>query len=354
MRAGVMKVASSLSVTALVLGGCRGRDGGARPAIEFTKVPPADRGGPDTLDVLEGRVKGAQRGQRLVLFAKSEVWWVQPAARQPFTEIQPDSSWKSSTHLGTEYAALLVDPAYRPPLSAEELPKEGGGIVALARVPGDPSKRAVHHLIEFGGYEWIVRAAPSDRGGTNTYDPANAWTDASGAMHLRIGGQAPEWTCAEVSLTRRLGYGSYRFVVRDVSHLEPAAVLTLFTWDGPAADQNHREMEIEFSRWGDPTARNAQYVIQPYYLPANVARFEAPAGVLTHSMRWEPGRLALRTVRGSRPDARLRAVAERVFTSGVPSSGNERLRMNLYVFRRAVKALEHGTEVVIEKFAYSP
>ena len=55
-----------------------------------------------------------------------------------------------------------------------------------------------------------------------------------------------------MSLTRRLGYGTYRFVVRDVGHLEPGAVLTLFTWEGAAADQNHREMDIEISRWGDP------------------------------------------------------------------------------------------------------
>ena len=54
-------------------------------------------------------------------------------------------------------------------------------------------------------------------------------------MHLRIAGAAPSWTCAEVGLTRRLGYGSYRFVVRDIGQLEPAAVLGLFTWDGPPA-----------------------------------------------------------------------------------------------------------------------
>ena len=47
-------------------------------------------------------------------------------------------------------------------------------------------------------------------------------------------------------------------------------------------------------------------------------------------------------------------VAERVFTSGVPSPGNEMVRMNLYVFRRSEKTLERGTEVVIEKFEYLP
>jgi len=341
-------------VIALLLStGCAGRHGEVGPSIQFTKIPPADRGGPDTLDVIQGRVVGAQRGQRIVLFAKSGVWWVQPEARQPFTEIRDDGTWTSPTHLGTEYAALLVDAAYRPPVSAETLPKEGRGILAVTIVPGDPSARAAHHTIQFSGYEWIARSAPSDRGGTNDYDPANAWTDEDGAMHLRIGGEAPRWTCAEVRLTRRLGYGSYRFVVRDVSHLEPAAVLTLFTWDGPAADQNHREIDIEISRWGDAAAKNAQYVVQPYYVAANVWPFAAPPGVLTHTWRWEPGRLTARTHRGASPGAGT-VVAEHTFTSGVPSPGNEMLRMNLYVFRRSVKALEHGTEVVIERFEYLP
>jgi hypothetical protein len=47
-------------------------------------------------------------------------------------------------------------------------------------------------------------------------------------------------------------------------------------------------------------------------------------------------------------------VAQHTFTSGVPSPGNEMLRMNLYVFRRGATPLERGTEIVIEKFEYLP
>jgi len=160
-----MRFPSLLLAACLALSGCRGRQSNMRPAVEITRVPPADKGGPDTLDVIEGRVVGAQPGQQVVLFSKSRVWWIQPEARRPFTEIQPDSTWRSSTHLGTEYAALLVDPGYRPPVSTEVLPTEGGGIVAVAVRPGDSSRRAVHNTRQFGGYEWIVRAvnlAPLD------------------------------------------------------------------------------------------------------------------------------------------------------------------------------------------------
>ena len=88
-------------------------------------------------------------------------------------------------------------------------------------------------------------------------------------------------------------------MVRDVSHLEPAAAFGMFTWDDLGVEQNHREVGIEISRWGDPANKNAQYVIQPYYVAANVARFTAPAGRLTHSFRWEPGRVSFKTVLGA-------------------------------------------------------
>lgn len=52
--------------------------------------------------------------------------------------VQPDSTWINSTHLGTEYAALLVEPGYAPPPYIAELPHEGNGIVAVTIVEGTP------------------------------------------------------------------------------------------------------------------------------------------------------------------------------------------------------------------------
>jgi hypothetical protein len=332
---------------------CSSKPTGQAVSIEFTQVPPADKGGPDTREAIEGRTVGARPGQRIVLFAKSGVWWVQPDARDPYTEVNADSSFRNLTHLGTEYGAALVEPGYSPPPQLDTLPTPGGAVVAVAVVAGRTPTGPVHHTLSFSGYEWIARNAPSDRGGRNEYDPANAWTDDHGALHLRIARAAGDWTCAEVSLTRRLGYGTYQFVVRDVSHLGPAAVFSIFTWDGPATEQNHREVDVEISRWGDPAGRNGQYAVQPYYVTGNVARFTAPGGLLTHSLRWEPGRVAFHTVRGaSLPGASV--VFAHAFTSGVPASGDERVRLNLYVFRRSAQPLEQESEVVVQKFEYFP
>jgi hypothetical protein len=338
-------------VTSALLGGCHYRHAAIQPSIEFTRVPQADDGGREKHDIIEGRVDGARPGQQVVLYARSGTWWVQPLVSRPFTKIQPNSKWSNATHLGTEYAALLVDPSYRPPPSTNVLPTPGDVVsaVAVAKGASSPPSASLH----FSGYEWRVRDAPSSRGGLNLYDPANAWTDLSGALHLRIARASGKWTCAEVSLTRSLGYGTYSFVVRDISHLEPASVFGIFTWDYSGADQNYREMATEISRWGDPASKNAQYVVQPYYVPTNVARFAAPAGALTHSFHWEPGRVSFKTIGGS-PGGGARAVAEHVFISGVPSHGIESIRMNLYVYGSAQIPLENGAEVVIDKFEYLP
>jgi hypothetical protein len=339
-------------VSGTLLAGCHSRQSNESPSIEFTRIPQADSGGREKNDIIEGVVKRAHTGQRLVLYARSGKWWVQPLVSEPFTRIQGDSKWTNATHLGTEYSALLVEPGYRPAPVIEVLPPPGGDVAAVAVVPGQKNPPSV--TIGFSGYEWRVRDAPSTRGGKNRFDPSNVWTDDKGEMHLRIAKTSQDWTCAEVSLTRSLGYGTYRFVVRDTSHLDPTVVFGIFTWDYAGGAQGNREVDIEISRWGDPTSKNAQYVVQPYHVAANVARFTIPEGKLTHSFRWEQDRISFRTVRGSGPGAHLPVVAEHIFTSGVPSPGIESVRMNLYVFREANVPLQKGAEVVIEQFEYFP
>jgi hypothetical protein len=324
------------------------------PTITFTKIPPAARGGPDLIDTIEGRITNARPGQRLVLYARGSVWWVQPDPNHPYTEIRGDSTFSTKTHLGTEYAALLVEPNHQPPTTLENLPPEGGSVARLVVVPGDPKAKAVRHTLQFSGYEWTVRAAPSDRGGPNKFDPANAWTDADGAVHLRIAGTPGHWTCAEMTLTRSFGYGLYTFSVDDISTLDPAARFVIFTWDGPAIKQYGREMAITIGRHGERPADNGRYVVEPIDVPANRWNFFAPAGPLIHEMRWEPERVTFRTFRDTRIRGTRRPIAEHTFTSGVPAAGNETIRFSLYVFQSNPTPMQKPAEVVVRRFTFEP
>jgi hypothetical protein len=347
----VLRIASvAVAIVAAFTSACTTPTTGGTPSITLTDVPRAAEGGAQQLAPIAGRVTGAREGQRVVVFAKSGIWWVQPFVAKPFTEIAADGTWNSTTHLGMEYAALLVEPGYQPPPTIESLPASGGHIVAVVATKGSGSYTPPPpRRLAFSGYDWEVRQTPSDRGGPNDYDGRNAWVDEGGLLHLLLTERDGRWTSAEVKLTRSLGYGTYTFVVRDTSRLDPAAALGFLTWDDLGPEQNHRELDVEISRWGKPENKDVQYVVQPHYVAANVYRFSQPAGRLTHSFRWEPDRALFQTLR---TDGGV--VARREFTSGVPVSGAESVRMNLLYYRGSTKAPSGSVEVVIEKFQYLP
>jgi hypothetical protein len=351
----------------LVLTGCHSSSRNSAPTIAFSKVAAAYQEDLYKTDITEdgyktdkvdGRVTGARTGQRIVLYAKTDGrWGICRQSGEAFANMESGGRWKASVHLGLQYAALLVDPTYNPPEQIESLPTVGNGVVALAVANGEgpapvlPSPK----ILSFSGYEWTTSAGPIFHAGSrNFFDPANVRTDESGALHLRISGSPGKWASAEVKLTRSLGYGTYRFQLRDVSHLEPSALLTLVTWDGIGTESARRELDIELGRWGHLENTNVDYVVQPYYVPANFVAFRAPAGIYTHSFRWQPGKVTFSTVAGSGTSGAGRVISQHVFTSGVPSPGGESLRIALYVFHQGPIPLQKENEIIIDKFEYLP
>ena len=110
MPVSVRRRCSSLAVViGLSAAGCGNETPKANPSIQFSAIPPAAVGGSDRVAAIDGRGTGARHGQRIVIYTRSGVWWVQPTTAQPFTTVELDGTWKSSIHLGTEYAALLVE-----------------------------------------------------------------------------------------------------------------------------------------------------------------------------------------------------------------------------------------------------
>src|SRR4051794_5462312 len=105
-----------ITATAGILeAGCRTKPRSPSPTLQFTRIPQADVTGSDKHDIIEGTVAGSIRGQQVVLYAKNGSWWLQPLLQAPFTKILPNAKWRNATHLGSDYAALLVNPDYRPP-----------------------------------------------------------------------------------------------------------------------------------------------------------------------------------------------------------------------------------------------
>ncbi len=357
----VVGLFKSTSVTCVVaiccafFGGCRSRRPVDRPAMIFDRVPPLGPGGGGDTGVLRGHVIGAHAGQRIVLYALSAgVWWVQPVTLHPYTEIDPDGTWKNSTHLGARYAAVLVNPGFVPSNQLDVLPSENQGVAALTTVTPSslaaPAKR-----LRFSNYDWDVRQIGSDRNGSpHSYAPGNASLDGQGFLHLGISRGPDGWDCSEVALSRSLGYGSYSFTVADVSKLDPAAVLRVFTWDATATDQDRREVDFVVSRWGNPKGSNAQYIVQPFFRPANTYRYVAPAGPATYVFRWEPAKATFTTFRGAGVLVKNVPVATHTFTADVPAPRAESVHMNLCTFDYTPIPQQRPAEVVVQRFQYLP
>lgn len=343
----------TMALALLLVSGCRQKT--LQPSISIERVPAADRGGPDRTVTIAGRAVGARPGERVVVYAKEDAWWVQPFWSRPFTSVQHDSTWVSDTHLGTEYAALLVGPDYHPFKNSRALPVGGDGVIAATIVQGSSTPATPLRSLRFSGYDWTVRNGAEDRGGdVSTFDPRNAWVDGRGFLHLRMGETDGRWLCAEVKLTRSLGYGTYSFTVQDSAQLSPSAVLGMFTVDEQHGEEPRAELDIELSRWGKAEGHNAMYVVQPYYVPGNVHRFSVRAGTQKHTLRWGPMFASFESVEEPSPKSKAGKITEHTFTSGTPAPANESVHINFYDFLHSRNKMQGSAEVVIEKFEFLP
>lgn len=103
--------------------------------IKFTDVPPTGAG-PQSQGNIAGTVRGLEKAEtyKVVIYAHTDAWYVQPLADDPYTDISPDGAWSNWTHLGQRYAALVVRPSFQPPSKTQSLPGIGGDVVARFEV----------------------------------------------------------------------------------------------------------------------------------------------------------------------------------------------------------------------------
>lgn len=116
----------------------RGEGDNTKPAIQITEVPPRGAG-PDRLERIAGTVRGVNIKEcKVIVFARTDTWYVQPYIEASDTEIKNSNTWQTDTHLGSEYAALLVSNSYKPPSTTGRLPEVGGPILAIVVVDAKP------------------------------------------------------------------------------------------------------------------------------------------------------------------------------------------------------------------------
>jgi hypothetical protein len=198
--------------------------------------------------------------------------------------------------------------------------------------------------VTFSGLHWLAKISSAKVGpGPIFFSQDNVSVDAQGRLHLKITKSAGRWQCSEIVLQETLGYGTYRFYVDStLDKLDPSVVLGLFTWnDDPA--YNHRELDIEFARWGSAANKNGWYTVQPFNVAGNQASFIQPATTAgsTHILDWlkDPVSDSLSASFSSlfgfatTPSPNNQLIYQNTFNNDVPPTGGENVRMNLWLFQ---------------------
>jgi hypothetical protein len=105
--------------------------------IEITGIPRYQpEGGPDTRADISGKVSGEITPElEILIYARADAWYIQPL---PYTshQIEANGTWKSWTHTGSSYAALVVRPDFKPLTRLDVLPQVGGDVIARTIVEG--------------------------------------------------------------------------------------------------------------------------------------------------------------------------------------------------------------------------
>ncbi|MFL5564862.1 MAG: hypothetical protein ACJ77J_07210 [Gemmatimonadaceae bacterium] len=109
----------------------------AVPELTITRIPRYQpEGGPDTRDTIAGTVRAPAAGDyKVVVYARADAWYIQPT---PFAmqSIEANNTWRTWTHTGSSYAALVVRKSYKPLTRLDVLPQIDPDVLSRAIVEG--------------------------------------------------------------------------------------------------------------------------------------------------------------------------------------------------------------------------
>ena len=208
-------------------------------------------------------------------------------------------------------------------------------------------------IINFSGYEWVVRTTDEGKQGPgpNYFSDSeeNVWVDDDGRLHLRVVERNGKWYCSGVILRQSYGFKKYVFYVSSrVDNLDENIVGGLFTHI-----TDNEEIDIEFSRWSDPENQNSQFAVQPSFKAGNKERFDLDLddNLSTHFFDWKAESIEFASYTGHTLTPEADAIVNTWMYTGenVPPHTDERVKINLWLFRGASPANGTGGEMIIDR-----
>ena len=227
----------------------------------------------------------------------------------------------------------------------------------LALVCSTPAKD-----IEFCAYTWTVR---SGRGGPgpNAWGENNVWLDSSTNLHLKISQTDGKWSCAEISMRRRLGFGWYQFQTTGrLDRLDDNVVLGFFNYPtGDVGPDATHEIDIEFARWGDAKNPMGNYTVWPVEKSLKqVSRsfpFTLTGDQTTHRFIWSNSQVEFRSMHGHHDDDREGINAWVYSPEEAPRRISQQpmpMHINLWLFKGLAPKNGQEVEVIIHAFKFTP
>ncbi|MBV8900434.1 MAG: hypothetical protein JOY92_10035, partial [Verrucomicrobia bacterium] len=340
------------ALTLLFLAPCKAALSGQNTAAAAVTLNPPAAGATQ----LSGNAYGIDPNTtKVVIYALTNQWYVQPRVDAPFTDISTNGSWESSTNAWSSLIVLLVNPDnYTPAATEITNPALDPGVLAWTIYPSQPIS------VDFSGYTWGIKVAGSVA--SARFDPGpNFWSSdpsvvkaAADGLHLKVTQVNGAWQCGEVYLTQSLGYGTYTVQVStrldQLDHNSVAA--PLFIYAAP-----NQELDNEYSGAGGliPSPYNAQFVVQPYTVPGNIVYYVQPSTAqFTSQIEWYADHVTFTAWNGwSKVPAPTDIIYQWTYTGNdIPPPGQERVHINLWRLNGSAPVSGVGNEMVINSFTF--
>lgn len=218
-------------------------------------------------------------------------------------------------------------------------------------------------IIQFSGYEWIVRDGGLSGPGPNKWSGSNVWLDDEGNLHLKITRTNNGWYCAEVTTTQRFGFGTYQFqVIGQIDQLDPNVVFGLFNY--PTSDvgpDGTNEIDIEYAHWG-----NAEWPIGNFTVwhpqtgitqTSESFPVELSGTYTTHRFNWDSQQIFFQSLHGHQ-DNNENEIASWLFKPDEPLKYIPQqampIHINLWLFEGKTPTDGNEVEIILHSFTFTP
>ena len=218
--------------------------------------------------------------------------------------------------------------------------------------------------VSFAGYTWEVRTGGGGPG-PNNWSASNVFVDSAG-LHLKISNSGGTWSCAEVTMTKSLGFGEYQWEVTGRPDLfDRNTVLGLFNYPSSAAigPDGTNEIDIEFAQWGDANNNNRlNWTVYPPALGPKSTHKEVPmtltGNATTHRFDWTSTGVFYHSFYGYQDSGNANPMAK---WNDAPTKSAKRIpqtpipvHMNLWLVDGHAPTDGQPVEIVIRSFKFTP